>query len=220
MKVSEAVVTRRSVRKYLDTPVSLDTLKSILDKARWSPSGCNFQPWECMVLAGEPLKELQTTLVNNEADNPPDYDWSVPDRVEKYRKRKEELGASMYSALKITRQDSEARRRFVVENLVSYGAPVLLLVYFPKFMDSAQWSDVGMWMQSVMLLLREEGLDSCPQELLGLYGHTIKAQLGLPDDYLLFCGLTIGKSDEQAPINNFERPRVPLNEQVTFKGFD
>lgn len=220
MNVSEAIATRRSVRKYLPDPVSLSTIQKVFDKARWSPSGCNFQPWEGTVLAGQPLKDLQAKLVSAPRDDPLEYDWSIPDKVEKYLKRKQELGASMYGALGIKRDDTESRRNFVVENLKSYGAPALLVIYFPKMMEAPQWSDVGMWLQSVMLLLREEGLDSCPQELLGWYGRTIKAHLGLPDDYIVFCGLTIGKSDSEAPINTFERPRVPLSDQVKFVGFD
>lgn len=86
-------------------------------------------------------------------------------------------------------------------------------------MKEAQWSDVGMWLQTVMLLLRGEGLDSCPQEYMGIYGRTIKAELGLSDDTLLFCGLSIGWRDTDAPVNNFQRERVPLDEQVVFRGF-
>jgi hypothetical protein len=54
-------------------------------------------------------------------------------------------------------------------------------------MKEPQWSDVGMWLQTIMLLLRGEGLDTCAQEYMGTYGRTIKAHLGLSDDTLLFC---------------------------------
>jgi nitroreductase len=87
-------------------------------------------------------------------------------------------------------------------------------------MKEAQWSDVGMWLQTIMLLARGEGLDTCPQEYMGMYGQTIKAHLGLPDDHMLFCGIAIGWADREAPVNNFARERVPLDEQVTFMGFD
>jgi hypothetical protein len=38
-------------------------------------------------------------------------------------------------------------------------------------------------------------------------------------DQLLFCGIAIGWRDESDAVNNFERPRVPLDEHVTFMGF-
>jgi nitroreductase len=72
-----------------------------------------------------------------------------------------------------------------------------------------------------MLLLREEGLDSCPQEWMSLYARLIKAEIGVPDEeQILFCGLAIGHGDRQAPVNTFERPRVPLEEQVRFIGWE
>jgi len=59
MTVSDAVLSRRSIRVFKDTPVPLDVLRRVMDTARWAPSGCNFQPWEATIVTGEPLKELQ-----------------------------------------------------------------------------------------------------------------------------------------------------------------
>jgi nitroreductase len=87
-------------------------------------------------------------------------------------------------------------------------------------MGAPQWSDVGMWLQTVMLLLREEGLDSCPQEWMALYARLIKQEIGVPDKtHILFCGMAIGHRDAAAAVNNFERPRAPLEEVVQFRGF-
>jgi hypothetical protein len=36
---------------------------------------------------------------------------------------------------------------------------------------------------------------------------------------MFFCGMAIGYRDPDAPLNNFERERVPLDEQVQFLGF-
>ena len=105
-------------------------------------------------------------------------------------------------------------------NVTSFDAPALLLCYFPRLMKEAQWSDMGMWLQSIALLLREEGLDSCFQEFMGLYHKTIRAYLGLDDDrYMVFCGMAIGYRDADAPVNNFERERVALDDHVKFLGF-
>lgn len=219
MLVSEAVATRRSIRSFLDKPVPLETIQRILDRARMAPSGCNFQPWEATVLTGTPLKALQDRLTASQPDDPMDYDFSEPGKHDKYKARLQAVGAAMYGAMAIARDDGKQRADFVQSNLVSFGAPVLLLCHFPKFMKEAQWSDTGMWLQTIMLLCREEGLDTCPQEYMGMYGKTIKDQLGLGEDVLLFCGLAIGYRDESDSVNGFQRERVPLNEQVTFLGF-
>jgi len=220
MTVSEAVSSRRSIRAFKDTPVSLETVTRILEKARMAPSGCNYQPWEATVLTGAPLKALQEVLLGAKTDDPLEYRFDLPGEREKYKARLSTLGAAMYGAMQIDRGDSEGRVDFAQQNLTSFGAPVLILVHFPKLMGAAQWSDVGMWLQTIMLLVREEGLDTCPQEWFGVYGRTIKAHLGLDmDDTVLFCGLSIGERVADAAVNVFERERVPLSENTTFLGF-
>lgn len=219
MNVTEAVLTRRSIRAFKDTPVPLEVVREVLDTARWAPSGCNYQPWEAVVLTGAPLQALQDTLAASTPDDPLEYRFDAPSQLPRYHERLQQVGGCMYGAMGVGREDKESRAEFVRMNLVSFGAPVLLLSHFPKMMGPPQWSDIGMWLQTIMLLLREAGLDSCPQEALGLYGRTIKAQLGLDDDTLLFCGLAIGYADPAVPVNHFARPRLPLEEQVRFEGF-
>lgn len=220
MNVSEAVLSRRSIRQFLNKPVDLDTLRRVMDKARFAPSGCNFQPWEASILTGEPLRTLQEKMLAAAPQDPPEYDWSAPNCSEKYKARLHQIGASMYAAMGIERDDAQAREAFTHSNFVSFGAPALLLCYFPRFMGPPQWSDVGMWLQTIMLLLREEGLDSCPQEFLWMHARLIKEHLGVSDEtHIFFCGVAIGYRDADAPVNNFDRGRIPLEEQVRFLGF-
>ncbi len=220
MSVSEAVASRRSVRSFQDRAVPLETVTRILEKARMTPSGCNFQPWEAVVLTGAPLKELQETLLASQPDNPLEYDFSAPGEHAKYKQRLSDLGAAMYGTMSIGRENVDARTLFSQQNILSFGAPVLLLCHFPKFMKEPQWSDVGMWLQTIMLLVREEGLDTCPQEWMGIYGRTIKTALNLPqEETLLFCGIAIGYREADHPVNNFERQRVSLAEHIRFEGF-
>ena len=219
MNVAEAVASRRSVRAFLDAPVPLEAIERVLEQARWAPSGCNFQPWQATVLTGAPLKALQQVLLNSQRDDPQEYDFFGPSQSEIYHARRQSFGAALYGAVGIDREDAEARKAFNDFNLLSFGAPAVLLCHFPKLMQAAQWCDIGIWLQTIMLLLRGEGLDSCPQEFLGLYGRTIKAELGLSDDTMLFCGVAIGWRAAEAPANLFLRERAPLGAQVTFHGF-
>lgn len=48
--VLDAIFNRRSIRKYTDEPVSRDALATILDAARWAPSGLNNQPWRFLAI--------------------------------------------------------------------------------------------------------------------------------------------------------------------------
>jgi len=220
MSVSEAVASRRSVRAFTDQPVSIETLRRVLDKARMSPSGCNFQPWEASLVAGAPLAALQAEMIAAAPQDPVEYVIEPPELEETYRNRLRSLGAKMYGAMSIGRGDVDARTAFVQNNTYSFGAPVVLFVHFPRYMGPPQWSDVGMWLQTVMLLLREEGLDSCPQEYMSMHGRLIKQHIGVSDEtHLLFCGIAIGHADAEAPVNAFERERVPLEENIRFLGF-
>ncbi len=220
MNVSEAVLTRRSVRAFLDKPVSLEILRDVMDKARWAPSGCNFQPWEATILAGDPLHQLQQRMLASAPQDPIEYDWSAPEALPECKARLNRLAAAMYGSMDIARSDGDQRAAFLKANALSFGAPAVLLCYFPRIMKEAQWSDVGMWLQTVMLLLRETGLDSCPQEFLGLYARLIKDFLGVSDEsHIFFCGLAIGYRAPDASVNGFERERVPLDEKVRFLGF-
>ncbi len=220
MHVAEAVATRRSVRAFIDKPVPLETIRRVLETARMAPSGCNYQPWESIVLTGAPLKSLQDRLLASQPDEPLEYDFSAPGQLEKYQSRLSALGAQMYGTMDIAREDTDMREAFARANIKCFGAPILLLCHFPKLMKEPQWSDVGMWLQTIMLLLRGEGLDSCPQEYMGIYGRTIKDHLSLSEDTMLFCGIAIGWREPDAKVNNFERERVPLDEQAVFVGFD
>ena len=219
--VTDAMLTRRSIRAFSDTPVPLETIRQVLDTARWAPSGCNFQPWEGAVLTGAPLRELQDKMRAAPMQDPKEYSWSDPEVLPECLARLHQVGADMYAALQVDRGDKEGRADFVGRNLVSFDAPAVILVYFPRVMGPPQWSDVGMWLQSIMLLLREAGLDSCPQEFLSLHAKLIKDYLGVSDEsHIFFCGIAIGCGIADDPVNQFDRKREPLDSKVQFLGFE
>jgi len=220
MHIHDAVASRRSIRDFSDKPVNLATLHRVLDKVRWAPSGCNYQPWRATVLTGKPLAELQAKMLAASPQQPPEYIFSQPQQSPLHSARLHAVNSAMYGALGISRENKEERERQSRKNLTSFGAPVVLLCHFERFMGPAQWSDVGMWLQTIMLLLCAEGLDSCAQEWLSFYAKLIKDHIGVSDEeHILFCGLAIGHRKD-VPLNAFDRERVPLAQQVHFEGFN
>ena len=220
LTVSEAVLSRRSIRAFKPDAVPLDVLHRVMDMARWAPSGCNFQPWEATILTGEPLAELQKKMLASPMQDPPEYSWSEPEVIPECKARLQQVGASMYQAMGIGRADADARSRFVHNNVMSFKAPAVLMCYFDRRMGSPQWSDVGMWLQTIMLLLRGEGLDTCPQEFLAMHAKLIKEFIGVSDEtHIFFCGIAIGYRDEEAAVNAFDRQREPVEGNVRFMGF-
>ena len=221
MKVSEAVEARRSTRAFLDTPVPREVLVRVLETARRTPSGGNLQPWHAVVVGGEPLKALIARLKAEilAGESTPDYTIYPPNLPDPYRSRRFGCAEEMYATMSIAREDKAARMAHVMRNYAAFDASHVLFCHTPNFMDKPQWSDLGMWLQTIMLLLKEEGVDTCPQEAWSVHGGTIRAQLGIPEDHVLFCGISIGYADPAAPVNSAIISRAPLSEMVRFEGF-
>ena len=129
------------------------------------------------------------------------------------------MGEDLYGALEVSREEKGKRLLWFAENFRAFGAPVLMLVHMPRYMGPPQWSDIGMWLQTIMLLLREEGLDSCPQEAWAVYQKAIREVVDIPSDHIFFCGMAIGYRDPDAPVNNFPVQRAPLDEAVRWDGW-
>src|SRR3546814_1241203 len=115
--------------------------------------------------------------------------------------------------------DLAARLMWFANNFRAFGAPVLMLVHTPKYVGPPQWSDIGMWLQTIALLLREEGLDCCFQEAWAVYAPQIREVVNIPDDHIFFCGMAIGYRDPDAPVNNFPVPRADISESIRWAGW-
>jgi nitroreductase len=75
-----------------------------------------------------------------------------------------------------------------------------------------------MMLQNVMLLLRAEGLDSCPQECWAIYPQTVGRFIELPPERMLFTGMSIGHADRGKPLDALVTERAPLAEVAEFIG--
>lgn len=223
MNASEAVATRRSIRAFADRPVERAALERVLQKAQRAPSGGNTQPWHGLVLTGEPLQCLFARIAEEfpkgRAAHAPEYHVYPPELDGAYEERRRGVGEDMYGALEIPREDKAARLGWFARNFQAFGAPVLMLAHTPKYMGPPQWSDIGGWLQTVMLLLREEGLDSCPQEAWAVYSPQIREVVDIPEDHTFFCGLSIGYRDPDAAVNGFPVARAPLEEAIRWEGW-
>ncbi len=223
MTPSEAVTSRRSVRQFIDKPVERETLERVLKKAQYAASGGNTQPWNAIIVTGDPLAEI-TAKIKEKAKAAPmgeggEYAIYPAGLDGRYEEQRKAIGKAMFGSVGLARDDQAGRIAQMFKNWDSFGAPVQLFTYCPKYMGPPQWSDMGMWLQTVMVLLREEGLDSCAQEIWAMYGTYMRALLNIDDDHIFFCGMAIGYRDEDDPINNFERPRAPIADVVNWNGW-
>ena len=218
MDVYEAVRSRRAVRGFTDLPVPKQVLRRVLSAATWAPSGSNLQPWRVYVTTGSPLAEIKKRIAERLAAGDPfdeaEYEMYPPVLKSPYREHRSDFGKQRYGSLGISRTDVEARQRAASDNWAAFGAPAALFCYIDRDLGRPQWSDVGMFLQTVMLLLRAEGLHSCPQMAWAKFRRTVTEVLSPPDDLMLFCGMSIGYED--VTVNHPRTERAPLDETVTF----
>lgn len=223
MKVSEALGTRMSCRAFLPDPVPEALLRQILAAASRAPSGGNLQPWFVDVLTGAPLTALlervRVQVPEHPLGHPSEYPVYPSPLGEPYRTRRHQNGEDLYATIGIPRSDRPARLRQFARNYEAFGAPVVLFICIERYMGSAQWADMGMFMQSIMLLAREHGLHTCPQESWSGWHREVAQAIALPASRMLFSGIAMGYRDESAPINRLRTERAPLAEFASFRGF-
>lgn len=219
MDVSEAVARRISVRAYKPDPVPEAVVRGLIEAAKKSPSGGNLQPWRVHAITGEPLKALIAKAKVNAGKEAMEYTIYPADLWDPLRTRRFQCGEDMYATLGIPREDKPARFAWFGRNIEFFGAPVGLFFTLDRRVGPPQWSDVGMYMQTLMLLAEERGLSTCAQEFWATLPKTVGEALNLGETEMLFSGMALGYRDETAPVNTLRTRRDPFDAFATLQGF-
>ena len=224
MKISEALDKRKSCRSFLSKKVDKKIIENIIKQAAKSPSGGNLQPWNVFVLSDKNLtnliKEVKKELLKFPKGHPTEYEIYPKNLSEIYFERRFKCGEDMYSILNIKREEKEKRREQFRKNFELFGAPVGIFVYIDRTMGYPQWSDVGMFIQSILLLALENNLHTCAQESWASFHNLVNKHTKAPKNLMLFCGIAIGYMDTSNKINELKTERTSLNEIARFIGFD
>lgn len=223
MDVAEAVARRMAVRAFKPDPVPGDTIRGLLEAAARAPSGGNLQPWNVYALTGTPLAEFKAAIAAKrragiEAE-PTEYDVYPPNLWDPLRQRRSQTRAERLKAIGFGPNDPAGDRALLDANFDFFGAPVGIFVCVDRRCGAPQWSDLGMYMQTLMLLAAGEGLDTCPQEIWQRWPGTIAQFVGLPPSHMVFAGISLGYRDATHPLNGVRTRRAPLKEFATLLGF-
>jgi nitroreductase len=216
LTVSEAVKLRKSTRGFLRKPISNKLIKNLLIKAAQAPSGGNLQPWRIYILNKKSMSSFMSFQKTWAHSSEPAYEIYPAKLKEPYRTDRFEVGEEMYSLLGISRDDKDARIQQVMKNFDFFDAPAALFCFIDKQMGPPQWSDLGMFLQTFMLLAQEVGLATCAQEAWSLKHECVKHFVKADDDLMLFCGMAIGFQDINNPINKLKTTRQPLDAWAKF----
>jgi nitroreductase len=219
LTVSAAIQTRRSIRAFLPKPVPQETLVELLQLAARSPSGTNIQPWFVTVVTGERKAKLsQALLAAHDARDPghEEYDYYPPQWREPYIARRRKIGLDMYGLLKIGREDKAQMHYQSGRNYDFFGAPVGLFFTIDRDMGKGSWLDFGMFTQNVMLAAKGLGLDTCIQAAFLKYHAIVEEILEIPAHQQLVTGMSLGYADPDAPVNQLETVREPVENFTRF----
>lgn len=222
--VDHAIVSRRSIRAFLPTPVPRETIEAILQVAARAPSGTNTQPWNVHVLTGTAKAEL-TRRILAAYDDPAqralhheEYAYYPTEWVSPYIDRRRKVGWDLYGLLGIARTDKARMHEQHGRNYRFFDAPVGLIFTIDRIMQQGSWMDYGMFLQNIMVAARGRDLDTCPQAAFTQFHRIIEEQLGLAPSEMVVCGMSLGHADPQAVENQLVTEREPVAGFVHFHG--
>jgi nitroreductase len=220
--VDWAIVSRRSIRAFLPTPVPRGEIEAILEVARHCASGVNTQPWQVHVLTGA-AKERVSTAIAQAYDDPSlfaqldePYDYYPREWVSPYIDRRRKIGWDLYSLLGIAKGDKPRMHAQHGRNYRFFDAPVGLIFTIDRVMQQGSFIDYGMFLQSFMVAARARGLDTCPQAAFTTFHQVIARELGIPGEQLLVCGMSLGYADPSRVENSLVSEREPVSSFTHF----
>lgn len=218
MYLDEAITSRRSVRGYLPDEVPEETIHEVFAVAQKAPSNCNIQPWISFVMSGENQRKLGAEMVDAARKGiPPDPDFTADRKFPGvYRTRQVDAAVQLYGSMGIARDDRPKRDWAYQRNLEFFGAPHTVLVFMHGDFEEREAVDLGIYAQTLMLLLTSRGISSCAQGALSLYPSICRKHLDLSDDHRLIYGISFGYEDTSQAANNTRVGRAELNESVKF----
>ncbi|MFT5111492.1 MAG: nitroreductase [Parasphingorhabdus sp.] len=213
LSVEQALRQRKSTRAFLNKTVERATIDRILGTASQSPSGANTQPWEVAVISGSSKARLEQKLVEafqQQTTRKMDYHYYPEVWQEPFKSRQFACGMQLYETLDIQRKDRQRRTDQWIANYRSFDAPMMLMFFINRDLETGSYFDMGMFLQSIMLMACHEGLATCPQAALGEFPDVVRSELGYDTQYNVVCGMAMGYEDTTDKVNSYRTPRDPV----------
>jgi nitroreductase len=218
MELEEVIRSRYSCRKFLPEPVPRRTIEKILDLAQQTPSWCNVQPWQVLLVSGEAIEKFRSKLYAHAAQaSPTKPDFSFPLRYAGvYRERRKVCGVQLYQALGIVREDKASAAEQSLENFRFFGAPHVALITTEEELGVYGAVDCGLYVSNFMLAAQNLGVASIAQAALASYPDFMRDHFGLPPKRKFVCGISFGYADPAHPINTYRTARATEAESTTW----
>ena len=212
LDLDQAIRERHSCRLFLPQPVPRELLNEALALAQDAPSNSNIQPWHMVFASGASRDRLVAALIDEAQRRPP----NIPPLPASFQHFRSELGAEVYGAMGIAREDTARHAAAVLRNWEFFRAPVAAIVCMHRDLGPADSLSVGMYLQTLLLALTERGLGSCVEVSIAGYPEIVRAQLAIPTELSILCGLAVGYPDPEFRANKLHVGREPIGENVVF----
>jgi nicotinate-nucleotide--dimethylbenzimidazole phosphoribosyltransferase len=201
----ELVRTRRSVRSGFlkDEPVNDGQIETILEAARWAPSGGNSQPWEFIVIRDPDMRDKIASL----------YKAQMRDKIE-------------------IEEAVRGRRSIVDPGLAFRYAPVFIIILgdprtieaYPVRTKLEKWeshfySSLANCVLQLMLAAHALGLTTIYVSDVSspYFSVMIKSLLNVPDPLQVYQLVPVGFAERSPTIHH---PRRELKEMVHYERYD
>ncbi|KAJ3545162.1 hypothetical protein NM208_g2647 [Fusarium decemcellulare] len=214
--VAKTILDRHSTRAFCTgREVPLEVIKECLSIAQYAPSSTNIQPWRITMVSGPPLRRLSDALISA-FDNKTQL--QIPPIPESYHRYRSELGHHVYgpNGYNIPRGDTEAMTKTLISNFKFYNAPFVAVVCIDKELNNSDILSVGIYLQTLLLLLTERGLGTQISVAPTGYPDIIKQELEIGENMDILCTVGIGYENKQEQINSLKMPRDDWKENVRF----
>ena len=219
MSIEQILLQRSSCRSFTKQEVDSELLQQVFSTAQQSPSNCNVQPWQVLVISRKKKDELKNKLIQNvmvQQEPNPDFNWNVAYTGD-HRDRQFGAANALYSAMDIGREEKQKRQMAMLRNWAFFDAPHVVIFTLDKYLDIMGAVDMGIYAQTLSLLLQEQGISSCMQGALGQFPDPIRDMFKLPEERGILFGMSFGYADQEAQVNKARTSRVELSDAVIFE---
>ncbi len=221
--VEDAILSRRSVRAFAAEPVPQALVEKVLAISSRAPSGTNIQPWKVRALAGAVKTRVAAAIMEacstqGEGALKAAFNYYPAKWREPYLARRRKVGWDLYGLLGIKREDKAGLARQHARNFEFFDAPVALIFTMDRDLEIGSWLDYGMFLQTVRLAARGEGLDTCPQAALANAHEILRRELAIPESEIVVCGMSMGYASDDK-VNTLVTVREPASAFASFEGF-
>jgi nitroreductase len=116
----------------------------------------------------------------------------------------------------VTRADKAGDDAAVLRNWEFFRAPLAGIVCMHRALGPADVLSVGMFLQTLFLALTARGLGSCVEVSIAGYPEIGRAELAIPEELSILCGLAVGYPDPDFPANKLHIGRAAIEKNVVF----